>query len=719
MPVETLGRTQDYVITPTENEGAESGRSSEPRRALILDHIGALTPIIRNNDNIVLTAGTGAGKSTFFIHSLWKDILGQDSRIAITQPRRENVRGNHKFEVELVGDASKVGFRFKGANHNPDANIIYYVEGSFLNKIKDDPTMLEFDAIVPDEIHEQGDTTAIVLAEAKKSQKTRKEQNLKPLKIIPTSATMDAEKVKNYLGEGAVWYDVPGEKLRFERTQLYEPEGTSISIKDMPAACARKIIEIIESGDTSAILNFLPGKAQIREVNKILRESGYGDRLEIIEVHSRMTDLEKEKLADKKKRDANKIFVAISTTYAETGITIDGLGHVVDSGLINQKELDDATGIEYLKQVEHSKSGIMQREGRVGRVGPGTIHHMYSKSNYENRPKYQVAGLKRSDLLSFVLNLKNLGYHKYDDFDFLDAPNRRQWDRAENNLKALGALDSSGNVTTKGETMFNMPVDDLNIAGMLYEASANGSLNEAITLAAFMTNESKMPFVRNEQKKVVIPQEYIYDTSDYVTFLRAFKDYKQGVRREEVDQNIMKRVDDMRTQIAKDLKYKEPFNDQIDEENIQKAIALGFIDKLMQSGRENTYKIRSGYVGLDRASVLSNKDHSLVVGSSFNFSTRDNKIYAQLGQEVKREWIDDETLQLLKDVFEEQKKEVKPTPQQNFTHIETEKPHEEVTTHSAHDETHESNETPHTLKQRIRTIFEKIKNGFKKLFRSK
>ena len=62
--------------------------------------------------------------------------------------------------------------------------------------------------------------------------------------------------------------------------------------------------------------------------------------------------------------------VIVSTNLAETSLTVEGIRHVVDSGLINTTEWDVGTLTTIVRPKPHSQSGLRQRRGRAGRARP-------------------------------------------------------------------------------------------------------------------------------------------------------------------------------------------------------------------------------------------------------------------------------------------------------------------------------------------------------------
>src|SRR6185295_1632005 len=69
--------------------------------------------------------------------------------------------------------------------------------------------------------------------------------------------------------------------------------------------------------------------------------------------------------------------VVVATNVAETSITIDGVGLVIDSGLARISRYDPNRGINTLFVEKISKASADQRAGRAGRTAPGVCVRLW------------------------------------------------------------------------------------------------------------------------------------------------------------------------------------------------------------------------------------------------------------------------------------------------------------------------------------------------------
>lgn len=77
----------------------------------------------------------------------------------------------------------------------------------------------------------------------------------------------------------------------------------------------------------------------------------------------------------------------MATNIAETSLTIDGIVHVVDSGLVKQAEYiakGNTVALECttLVTIPITKAQAAQRSGRAGRTQPGKAYRLYSQVSF-------------------------------------------------------------------------------------------------------------------------------------------------------------------------------------------------------------------------------------------------------------------------------------------------------------------------------------------------
>ena len=95
----------------------------------------------------------------------------------------------------------------------------------------------------------------------------------------------------------------------------------------------------------------------------------------------------------------------VSTNIAETSLTVEGVTHVIDSGLVKQLEFDAGSGLDRLETVRIAMDSATQRAGRAGRVRAGRCVRLWSQHD-ERHPGAQTAPeIARVDLTAAALDV--------------------------------------------------------------------------------------------------------------------------------------------------------------------------------------------------------------------------------------------------------------------------------------------------------------------------
>ena len=107
-----------------------------------------------------------------------------------------------------------------------------------------------------------------------------------------------------------------------------------------------------------------------------------------------------------------------------------------------------------------SRAAARQRAGRAGRQAPGKCFRLFPESVFfEELAEAAQPELLRRSLGGVILSLKALGVQDALAFDFITPPPRASLLAALEELLALGALDSRGELTPDGRLMATLPLD--------------------------------------------------------------------------------------------------------------------------------------------------------------------------------------------------------------------------------------------------------------------
>jgi HrpA-like RNA helicase len=425
-----------------------------------------ITDAVDKNQVVVLTAETGAGKSTQVPQYLAEHGY---TRVIVTQPRilaartlahrvREEWGARHDIDATDV-----VGYRT--AHEREDSGqtkILYCTDGLQLVREITGSGTSEKQVLVLDEVHEWNENMEVLVAWAKK-----RILEDPTFRVVIMSATIETDALAEYYGTKAV-INVPGRHFEVKKRT-----GEDL--------LAELFTQLEHPG--KAVLTFLPGKAEIQAVADALESRAQKAGVEIIPLHSQLEAEAQQKAFQN--FPGGKIILA--TNIAQTSVTIDDVDVVIDSGLERRSEV--RSGVEGLFIAQISQADCAQRAGRAGRTKPGE----YILAPYDNLPSlpidkrlpYPTPEIMRKHIDRLTLRLANIGID-IEELDFYHDPGKKSIQRAKRLLVALGAMTRSGEVTNIGRAMERFPVESsyarMLIEGEQYSADIQAKLAAIIAI---------------------------------------------------------------------------------------------------------------------------------------------------------------------------------------------------------------------------------------------
>jgi ATP-dependent helicase HrpB len=183
--------------------------------------------------------------------------------------------------------------------------------------------------------------------------------------------------------------------------------------------------------------------------------------------------------------------VVIATAIAETSLTIEGVGIVVDSGFGRTAQFDPKTGLSGLKTIHIAKDSADQRAGRAGRLGPGTCYRMWSRGQQAQLKAHRVPEIMEADLAPLALDLAKWGISDVNDLTWLSPPPVFAMHQATDLLEDLTALEK-GKITAHGKRMQQLPCHP-RIAHLLLIAEEEGMSALATDIAAILEERDPLP----------------------------------------------------------------------------------------------------------------------------------------------------------------------------------------------------------------------------------
>ncbi len=327
--------------------------------------------------------------------------------------------------------------------------------------------------VIFDEVHERSLEADLALALVRDLQR-----GLRPeLRILAMSATAEAEKFAAMLGAPVV--ESAGKMFPVE---VKHAKRDIMSPRDLPEAAAKAVREALleHPGD---ILVFLPGMAEIRRTEQALERCP----ALVLPLHG---DLSRE-AQDRALREHQERRVVLSTSIAETSLTVPGVRIVIDGGYRRAPVLDTASGLTRLTTQRISRAAAAQRAGRAGRLGPGVAIRLWSEALNRGLPPFDRPEIFAAELSGLALACAAWG-EAPGDLPFPDAPPEGALKAAFSLLSGLGALDEGAKITPLGREMARLRAAP-RLAAMMLASHEKPVRALAADIAAILEDRDFLP----------------------------------------------------------------------------------------------------------------------------------------------------------------------------------------------------------------------------------
>lgn len=511
-----------------------------------------LLDAVRDNQLLIVVGDTGSGKTTQLTQYLAEGGFAPPGlMIGCTQPRRVAAVSVAKRVAEEVGCTlgKEVGYtiRFEDAT-GPETKIKYMTDGIMQREILLDPMLQKYSVIMLDEAHERTIATDVLFCLLKKTLKKRPD-----LKVIVTSATLDAEKFSVYFNKCPI-FSIPGRTFPVEIMYSREPES------DYLDSALVTVMQIHLAEPPGDILLFLTGKEEIDTSAEILYErmkvlGPNVPELLILPIYSALPSEMQSQVFEPAPPGTRKVVIA--TNIAETSITIDQIYYVIDPGFVKQTAYDAKLGMDRLQVTPISQAQAKQRSGRAGRTGPGKCFRLYTESAYQSEMlPTTIPEIQRQNLSNTILMLKAMGINDLLHFDFMDPPPTNTMLTALEELYALSALDDEGFLTRLGRQMADFPMEPA-LAKTLIVSEALQCSDELLSIVAMISTQGEIfSRPRAEQQKADAKKAKFHDPhGDHLTLLNAYNAWTRAnndfgwCKENYIQARSMKRARDVRDQL--------------------------------------------------------------------------------------------------------------------------------------------------------------------------
>ncbi|KAI7782479.1 hypothetical protein LA080_013478 [Diaporthe eres] len=628
---------KDASMGKRSNMSIKQQRESLP----VFNFRSQLIQAIKDNQIMIVVGETGSGKTTQLTQYLAEAGFGDQGMIGCTQPRRVAAMSVAKRVAEEVGCevGAEVGYaiRFEDKT-SKDTVIKYMTDGHLQREIIMDPDLQRYSVIMLDEAHERTIATDVLFGLLKKTVKRRPD-----LKIIVTSATLDADKFSSYFNEAPI-FTIPGRTFPVEVLYSKEPES------DYLDAALVTVMEIHLAEPAGDILVFLTGQEEIDTACEVLfeRMKALGPNvpeLLILPVYSALPSEMQSRIFDPAPPGSRKVVLA--TNIAETSITIDGIYYVVDPGFVKQNAYDPKLGMDSLVVVPISRASAQQRAGRAGRTGPGKCFRLYTQQAFESEMlPTTIPEIQRQNLAHTILMLKASGINDLLHFGFMDPPPMNTMLTALEELYALSALDDEGLLTRLGRKMADFPVDPSLAKGLVYSVDL-GCSDEMLTIVSMLNIQTVFYRPKEKQSQADQKKAKFHDPhGDHLTLLNVYNSWKHsGFSNPWCFENFIqarsvRRAKDVRDQLTKMMqRYRHPITScGRDTEKVRRALCSGFFRNSARKDPQEGYKtlIEGTNVYLHPSSALFGKNAEWVIYHSLVMTTKE---YMHITTAIEPKWL--------------------------------------------------------------------------------
>jgi HrpA-like RNA helicase len=374
-------------------------------------HLSKINALIAANAVVSVVAPTGSGKSV----GIPAAVASTGARCFVTVPTRTAAISLAEYQRALQTasspgiDANKlVGYAAEGNIKYGPQTLIAYVTGGHARK-----KMLSFfsngkakaidfcDVLMVDEVHSGSLDTTIILS----LWMTAAMSGVSVPRLVVASATP----VPMTIQPTPVVYvvDIPGFPIEYRYLSTDVDHNDSEALFGKAAQITADIHNTTPIS-TGHVLVFAPGSNEVeaiaRDLVRLIKPSD-----KIATIIPAFSSLKQEDIGLIYKTAApNERKIIIATNIAEMSITVENIGHVVDTMIEKRAEMSQSGGFR-LTTHSISKDSAKQRAGRTGRTRPGICYRLCTNATYEKLEQHRPPEIDRVPIYEPIMELMSAG----------------------------------------------------------------------------------------------------------------------------------------------------------------------------------------------------------------------------------------------------------------------------------------------------------------------
>ncbi|CAH6419983.1 ATP-dependent helicase [uncultured virus] len=505
----------------------------------IAPHLPKIINLISSHATVSIVAPTGSGKSV----GIPAAVLLAKAKCFVTVPTRTAAISLAEYQRVLQRAADPksnvnklVGYAAEGnVNYGPETMIAYVTGGHARRKMlsyfsKGAVSPIDFcDVLFVDEVHSGSLDGTIIIS----LWMTAAAAQVRVPRLVIASATP----VPMIINPEPEVYTVDLAKFPIEYRYLNkdididDPAGTLYTDTAKLTANIHRDTPI----DSGHILVFASGSAEVENIAAALKEAlkdpNYemrvgthpqqnppdfipGKKVDIIPAFGALKQEDIALIYKATGPDERKIVIA--TNIAEMSITIEGVGHVVDTMVEKRAETSQSGGFR-LTTHYISKDSATQRAGRTGRTRPGVCYRMCTRQKYESLEDHRPPEIERVPIYETVMELLDVGLVPENVIRGIDAQRIINAVYLLERLKMVTKVNGVVTVTESGHFAPDFPLSVRNAAFLWkwIQSGYHDRIFPGIVVAALIDCYGPSYFWIPRRKPDQMPEEYNQTIRDY------------------------------------------------------------------------------------------------------------------------------------------------------------------------------------------------------------